>query len=71
MTFDKKTYMREYMRKRRIGKPTPYSLAKERADCLEEGLMQILDKLAGNTKTLAVELRTIAETALSKEGEEK
>jgi hypothetical protein len=70
MTFDKKTYMREYMRKRRIGKPTPFALAKERADRLEEGLMQILTKLAGNNKPLAVELRMIARAALSK-GEEK
>ena len=59
MTFDKAAYQLDYMRRRRAGEPT------SRVARLEKGLNAILEKLKGNDKTLAVELRKIAEEALS------
>jgi hypothetical protein len=60
MTFDKRAYMREYMRNRRAGKTTD----KARADRMAEALTWIIKRLEGNQKPLAVELRDAAEKAL-------
>ena len=45
MIFDKKAYMREYMRNRRAGKPTPYAMEKRRADGAEAELIEVLSDL--------------------------
>lgn len=65
MAYDRNTYMRQYMRERRAAQRIADGKAATRMTRMEDGLTLILDKLDGNTKPLAIELRAIATEALS------
>jgi hypothetical protein len=58
MTFDRNAYMRDYMARQRAKKPA------SRVNRMDTALREILTKLEGNEKPMAVEIRRIATEAL-------